>query len=308
MTCTYCGFRMGEGEHRCRRCGRTPDDALMPGAVVRGSLAPQLRSAPVETAVPSGGQTSGFEPGLQARLFQDEGGSKVIQFPGRGETQRRRGPEATARTASKPRPRRARPAPENQSNLDFRPARKARQRTLATTVDAVIHCDDPVAARLHRAVAAAFAWSMVFIGYGLFLLVFRLAGGEFALNRTNLLVLAGALALIAFAYGVLWAIAGSETAGMRWTGLRLISFGGFPLEPKQRVLRFAGSCLSVCTVVGFVWSLWDEETLTWQDHISSTFPTPLASGTRVFHRRSVRIEVSRFSIAPARDCTRSVPQ
>jgi uncharacterized RDD family membrane protein YckC len=285
MTCTYCGFRMGEAEHRCRRCGRTPDDTLMPGAVVRGSLAPQLRSAPVETAVPSGGQTSGFEPGVQARLFQDEGGSKVIQFPGRGETQRRRGAEATARTASKPRPRRARPSPENQSNLDFRPARKARQRTLATTVDAVIHCDDPVAARLHRAVAAAFDWSLVVIGYGLFLLVFRLAGGAFALNRTNLLALVGALALIAFAYGVLWVIAGSETAGMRWTGLRLVTFGGFPPEPKQRLLRFAGSCLSVCTVVGLVWSLWDEESLTWQDHISGTFPTAPASGTRVFHRR-----------------------
>ena len=285
MTCMYCGFRMGEAEHRCRRCGRTPDDTLMPGAVVHGALAPQLRSAPAETAVPSGGQTSGFRVGAQARLFQDEGGCNVIPFPARGETRRRCGAETAARTSSKPRVRRAPPTPEDQGNLDFLPAPKARQRTLATTVDAVIYCDDPVAARLHRAIAAAFDWSMVFIGYGLFLLVFRLAGGEFALNRTNLLVLGGALALIAFAYGVLWAIAGSETAGMRWTGLRLISFGGFPLEPKQRVLRFAGSCLSVCTVVGFVWSLWDEETLTWQDHISSTFPTPLASGTRVFHRR-----------------------
>src|ERR1035441_9720995 len=63
MTCMYCGFRMGEAEHRCRRCGRTPDDTLMPGAVVHGALAPQLRSAPAETAVPSGGQTSGFRVG-----------------------------------------------------------------------------------------------------------------------------------------------------------------------------------------------------------------------------------------------------
>jgi uncharacterized RDD family membrane protein YckC len=149
----------------------------------------------------------------------------------------------------------------------------------------VIHCDDPVAARLHRAIAAAFDWSMVVIGYGLFLLVFHLAGGAFALNRTNLLILAGALGLVAFAYGALCVIAGSETAGMRWTGLRLVTFGGFPPGPKQRLLRFAGSCLSVCTVVGLVWSLWDEESLTWQDHISGTFPTAPASGSRVFHRR-----------------------
>jgi uncharacterized RDD family membrane protein YckC len=148
----------------------------------------------------------------------------------------------------------------------------------------VIHCDDPVAARLHRAIAAAFDASIVVIGYGLFLLVFRLAGGAFALNRTNLLALAGALALIAFAYGVLWAIAGGETAGMRWSGLRLITFSGFPPERNQRLLRLAGSCLSVCTAVGLLWSLWDEESLTWQDHISGTFPTAPASGTRVFHR------------------------
>jgi uncharacterized RDD family membrane protein YckC len=276
---------MGEAEHRCRRCGRTPDDALMPGAAVRGALATQLRPAPAETAIPTVGRTPGLRPAIQARLFQDETGSNLIQFPAQAETRRRREAESPAKAGSKPRVRRLRPAPENQGNLDFRPAPKARQRTLPTTVDAVIHCDDPVAARVHRAIAAAFDWSMVVIGYGLFLLVFRLAGGALALNRTNLLVLGGTLALIAFAYGVLWAVAGSETAGMRWTGLRLITFGGFPPEPKQRLLRFAGSCLSVCTVVGLVWSLWDEESLTWQDHISGTFPTAPASGTRVFHRR-----------------------
>jgi hypothetical protein len=35
-----------------------------------------------------------------------------------------------------------------------------------------------------------------------------------------------------------------------------------------------GSCLSVCSVVGLLWSLVDEESLAWQDHISGTFPTP----------------------------------
>jgi uncharacterized RDD family membrane protein YckC len=276
---------MGEAEHRCRRCGRTPDDALMPGAVVHGALAPQVRFAPEETAIPAGRTAPGSHSGVQARLFQDEIASNLIQFPARAATRRRRAAEATTETESKPRIRRARPAPVNQGNLDFRPVSKTKPRTLATTVDAVIHCDDPVAARLHRAIAAAFDWSMVAIGYGLFLTVFRVAGGAFALNRINLLVMAGALGLVAFAYGAVWVIAGCETAGMHWTGLRLITFSGFPPEPKQRVLRFVGSCLSFCTVVGLVWSLWDEESLAWQDHISGTFPTALASGTRVFHRR-----------------------
>jgi hypothetical protein len=34
-----------------------------------------------------------------------------------------------------------------------------------------------------------------------------------------------------------------------------------------------GSCLSVCTAVGLLWLLVDEESLAWQDHISGTFPT-----------------------------------
>jgi uncharacterized RDD family membrane protein YckC len=269
---------MGEAEHRCRKCGRTPDDRLMPGAVVRGAVAPQLQFAPTETAVPMISQVPPIKPGFQARLFQDEGGSNVIAFPGHGGTRRKPG------TVSKPRVRRARPAPEEQANLDFRPLSKSTPRTLATTVEAVVRCDDPVAARLHRAIAGAFDWSLVVIGYALFLLVFRLLGGAFTLNRTNLLAMAGALALTGVAYGFVCVMGGSETVGMRLTGLRLVTFGGFPPEPKHRLLRFAGSCLSVCTVVGLVWSLWDEERLTWHDHISGTFPTAPADGTRVFHR------------------------
>jgi len=60
---------------------------------------------------------------------------------------------------------------------------------------------------------------------------------------------------------------------MRWTRLRLTTFDGLPLEPRHRLLRMLGSCLSVCTAVGLLWLLVDEESLAWQDHISGTFPT-----------------------------------
>jgi uncharacterized RDD family membrane protein YckC len=126
---------------------------------------------------------------------------------------------------------------------------------------------------------------MVLLGYGLFLLTYSLAGGEFILSRSNMLLFGAALLLMAFTYGLFWTIAGTESAGMRWTRLRLTTFDGFPPEPSHRVLRFAGSCLSCCTVVGLLWSLVDEESLTWQDHISRTFPTPMASDSQVFHRR-----------------------
>ena len=82
-------------------------------------------------------------------------------------------------------------------------------------MDAVIYCEAPVATPVHRALAAVIDWTMVLIGYGLFLLAFRLCGGEFALTRANLLVFGGALALIAVTYGLFWTVLRTESVGMR---------------------------------------------------------------------------------------------
>ncbi len=128
----------------------------------------------------------------------------------------------------------------------------------------------------HRAAAAALDWSIVLIGYGLFVLVFRLMGGALALhNNINLMAFGGMLALIGLAYGALWTVVGRDSAGMRWTQLQITTFHGGPPDPRQRILRFVGSCLSLCTLVGLLWPLADEESLTWQDHMSGTFPTPI---------------------------------
>jgi uncharacterized RDD family membrane protein YckC len=182
--------------------------------------------------------------------------------------------------------RRASRVPEGQASLEFLPAAPPKPRTLGTTVEAVIYCEAPVATTLHRAVAAAIDWSMVLIAYGLFLLVFKFMGGDFFLGeRLNLALFGGVLPVLGFTYGIIFAIAGSETFGMRCTHLRLTTFDGFPPDAKQRILRFAGSCLSLCTVVGLLWSLADEESLNWQDHISRTFPTPHIFESQILQRR-----------------------
>jgi uncharacterized RDD family membrane protein YckC len=285
MTCTYCGFRNGVEEHRCRRCGRKEGDTLTGEFRLRtdGSLATALRQAP-HTQIPE----ANLARAVQRNLFPERPASKVIPF------------EAYAPINPEPSPRKPDPAKpstriqtrrpaakvsEAQGNLDFLPAMPAQSRTLGTTVEAVIFCEAPVATPLHRAVAAALDWAMVLAGYGLFLLAYFVAGGEFVLTRHDVLWFSAALLLMAFTYGLFWTMAGTESAGMRWTRLRLTTFDGFPPEPRQRVLRFAGSCLSCCTVLGLLWSLADEECLTWGDHISRTFPTPLASDSQIFHRR-----------------------
>ena len=87
-------------------------------------------------------------------------------------------------------------------------------------------------------------------------------------------------------YGLLWVLCGSESAGARWTGLRLISFDGTSISRQERALRFLAACLSfLSAALGVLWALADEESLTWQDYISRTFPTPLASDSQVFHRQ-----------------------
>ncbi len=163
---------------------------------------------------------------------------------------------------------------------------------LATTVEASVLCDAPVAARVHRAIASAVDLSLILIGYLLFLAAILLAvvllhlpgGAIFSPNRTNLMGMGAGFALIAFGYGALWAVAGSETFGMSWTGLRLLTFDGFEPDRDRRVARYFGSCVSIVAVVGLLWCLADEERLSWADHISGTFPTPRSVIDKVFRQ------------------------
>lgn len=294
MTCSYCGARNNDGEHRCRRCGRRPDDVLSVGAlaakpapapaiVARDEPAPDTRRL---------ARTPNLARAQQRPLFQEKPDSNVIPFESYApdsQVATRRAKPAAPRTASKTAPRRPRVS-EDQGTLDFMAALPPTPRKLGTTVDAVIVCAAPVATPLHRAVAAVLDWSLVLIGYGLFLAGYFLTGyflggAGFTADRLNYVVFGGALGLIAFTYGLTFAIAGCETAGMKWAHLRLITFDGFKPDGRQRFYRFVGSCLSLCTVLGLAWSLADEESLGWQDHISRTFPTPREVETLAFRPR-----------------------
>jgi len=277
MTCSYCGTRNADGEHRCRRCGRRPEDVLTAGAL---ATKPQPVFKPEETPYrpPAPRAVPNLTRAVQGTLFPS--GSNVV--PIRPEV-----PAPRTRTAAGTNPpaRHASRASDAQGSLEFLPAVQPKPRTLGTTVEAVIYCEAPVAMPLHRAVAAALDCAMVLIGYGLFLLAFRLAGGEFVLDKLGLMIFGGALAAVALTYGLFWAIGGGETAGMACAGLRLTTFDGFPPERRQRLVRFASSCLSLLTVAGVLWALADEESLAWQDHMSRTFPTPRDSESHILQRR-----------------------
>jgi uncharacterized RDD family membrane protein YckC len=291
MTCGYCGTRNGDGEHRCTRCGRKPEDTLIRSfamPVVNGALATQLQPVSgmrlVERAQPEPPrEPANFSHAVQASLFQERPTSNVIAMPGRLEIKPRVRAEGPAKPPSqRPASKRAKPVLEGQGTLDFLPSSAAKPRQLGTTVEAVIYCEAPVATTLHRAVASALDWSMVLLGYGLALLGFGLLGGQFELTKSNVTVFGALFLLVGFTYGLLFAWVGAETPGMRWTQLRLTTFDGFPPDRRQHLVRFGAACLSRCTLLGLLWSLADEESLAWQDHISRTFPTPRDSRTLLF--------------------------
>src|SRR5260370_30691749 len=141
-----------------------------------------------------------FSEAVQASLFQ----SKVVAMPARADAKPRARAEGTATPPSqKSADRREKPAAEGQCTLDFLPPAPAKPRQLGTTVEAVIYCEAPVATTLHRAVASVLDWSMVLLGYGLFLLGFYILGGQFALAKSNLTIFREMFLLIAFTYGLL---------------------------------------------------------------------------------------------------------
>jgi uncharacterized RDD family membrane protein YckC len=104
--------------------------------------------------------------------------------------------------------------------------------------------------------------------------LFFFGGGKFVMTRADFVGFLGVIAAVAILYRALWSIADGDTPGMRFVGLRLVDFDGRRATQRQRILRQVAGVLSfVAAGVGLVWAFLDEESLTWHDHISKTFPT-----------------------------------
>ncbi|BDC51463.1 hypothetical protein F183_A37790 [Bryobacterales bacterium F-183] len=139
-----------------------------------------------------------------------------------------------------------------------------------------IFCDAPVAQPMHRLTAGALDFSMVFLAVVLFFLTFYLMGGRLSVTPAVGALCATVYAVLWFFYKALYSICGADTPGMIWTNLRLISFEGSTPDREQRIYRMFGGVLGFLSAgLGLVWSLVDEEQLTWHDHISKTFPSPV---------------------------------
>jgi len=142
-------------------------------------------------------------------------------------------------------------------------------------VERVIYCDAPVAIPAHRAMAVALDASVILIGLALFAGIYYFAGGELIFNARTAPLMIGIAAVFMLFYRVLWCLANGDTAGMRWAHLKLVNFDGRSPDRRHRLYRMGWSVLSLLAAgLGVLWVLVDEETLTWHDHMSKTFPTP----------------------------------
>src|SRR5581483_1104927 len=278
MNCRHCQHWNPEDEQRCRLCGRKlradANDTTSEWAlnVVTGNLAAAPERAPSR-------RTREAHLSPERTLFPDRPASKIIPFESRGITAATAVAPAPRRVPERlPKPASTRPAAARKNSLqgefDLLPQAPIAPRTLKTSVEASIYCDAQVATMTHRALAGAVDFSLMLIGYVLCAAAYFSMGGGMPAKNLGYVMFGLGFVIIALFYGLLWALGNSETPGMRWTSLKLTNFDGQEPELMQRLLRYFGTCLSIATCgCGLLWALVDEENLTWQDHMSKTFPT-----------------------------------
>jgi uncharacterized RDD family membrane protein YckC len=130
----------------------------------------------------------------------------------------------------------------------------------------------PVASIEDRRLAALVDAGCLFFAYGGFLALFSSLGGQFTLSKLSAAVYVSTFATVYLQYFALFTIFGGTTPGMMVRGLQVVSFSGEPPTPRQMLWRSAGYMLSAGTFfLGFLWSTWDEDSLTWHDRVSHTY-------------------------------------
>jgi len=140
----------------------------------------------------------------------------------------------------------------------------------------------PVADLSVRRQAGVIDVGLLLFSYGGMLALFCALGGRLGLNRLDAVVTLATLALFYAQYFALFTIFGGATPGMMFRGLRVVSFDGRTPTSRQMVARSFGYIVSAGTCfLGFLWALWDEDHLCWQDRVSQTYLTPSEEDTHV---------------------------
>jgi uncharacterized RDD family membrane protein YckC len=134
----------------------------------------------------------------------------------------------------------------------------------------------PVASLRERRRAAMLDVALLLFSYGGMLALFWALGGRIGFNKLDAVVTAATLVLFYAQYFALFTVFGGSTPGMMLRRLRVVNFDGTVPTSRQMVWRSFGYLVSAGTCfLGFLWALWDEDHLCWQDRISQTYLTPI---------------------------------
>ena len=135
----------------------------------------------------------------------------------------------------------------------------------------------PVASLAERRLAAVLDAAFLLFTFGGILALFCALGGRFTLTRLDAAVTVATLGVFYAQYFTIFTVFGGSTPGMMLRGLRVVAFDGDTPTPRQMLWRSFGYLISAGTfMLGYLWALWDEDHLCWQDRISQTYLTPLA--------------------------------
>ena len=239
-----------------------------------GATAPAYDFEPAEASSPT---PSARE---QQALFNNPNPARVISFESLRSPSEQRSIRARGAEIQRPQPapqakvelKRAKPrkkTSENQQRLDFLGVED-----VVSPPKSHIICDAPVAPAMMRAEAALIDGAIMLGPVILGLAIFLYEGGHIVLNKSTAPFWLAVLFTVPILYKLLWSWAGRDSVGLSAMGLRLVDFDGNPPSRERRYQRSLASFISFLAAgIGLVWALVDEDTLTWHDHMSSTFPT-----------------------------------
>ena len=141
----------------------------------------------------------------------------------------------------------------------------------------------PVATLAERRTAGALDAAFLVATFAGFLFLFRSLVGHVELEKFSAVVYLAAFYLFYAQYFFLFTVFAGATPGMQLRELTIVRLDGTLPDTRQLMWRSFGYLLSAATgMLGFIWSVWDEDRFTWQDRISQTYITaamPSASPT-----------------------------
>ena len=112
---------------------------------------------------------------------------------------------------------------------------------------------------------------VLFLGAGLFALIFWRAGGHVSPTPINLAVGSIIAAFLIFFYFGLFTALSFSTPGLLWMGIEVRNLEGTPPTLAESLLRAFGYLVSTSALMlGFIWAAVDGDSLTWHDRMSGT--------------------------------------